>query len=83
LPGNHALEQLSGKKNTELEMVGERSFGRVCSQCHTLPNPKLHTASDWPRIVERMRENMFRMLKPVPDDVTTQAIVAFLSANAS
>ncbi|HLK80806.1 MAG TPA: hypothetical protein VKT99_04820 [Xanthobacteraceae bacterium] len=83
LPGDHTLGHLSEKTKAAIEMAGGKSFGRVCSQCHTLPSPKLHTARDWPRVVERMRENMFRMFKPVPDRATTEAIVAFLSANAS
>lgn len=82
LPRNYTLGHLSDKTKSAMEMAGEKSFGHVCGQCHALPSPKLHTASDWPQIVERMRENMFRMLKPVPDEATTQAIVDFLSANA-
>jgi cytochrome c5 len=76
------LEHPSEEEKTQVEIAGEKSFDRVCSQCHTLPNPMVHAASDWPRIVDRMRENMVRMLKPLPDDATTQEIVAYLSANA-
>ncbi len=82
LQENQTLHHLSQEKKTDVEMAGEKSFDRVCSQCHALPSPELHAASDWPLIVNRMRENMFRMRKPVPDEATTEEIAAFLSANA-
>jgi hypothetical protein len=33
-------------------------FSIACSQCHALPDPQRHTASEWPAVVERMKKNM-------------------------
>jgi len=30
----------------------------ACTQCHALPDPKRHTAREWPRVVERMKQHM-------------------------
>ena len=41
---------------------------RYCVQCHNLPNPAMHQATKWPRVVERMvarmrgRGNMGRLM---------------------
>jgi cytochrome c2 len=35
-----------------------RAFASACSQCHVLPDPKSHTAKEWPEVVERMRRNL-------------------------
>ncbi|GIX28952.1 MAG: hypothetical protein KatS3mg123_2833 [Burkholderiales bacterium] len=33
---------------------GARLLQRYCVQCHHLPSPAMHTAADWPAIVDRM-----------------------------
>jgi hypothetical protein len=33
-------------------------FGIACSQCHALPDPRRHTAREWPAVVERMQRHM-------------------------
>ena len=35
-----------------------RRYSIACTQCHVLPDPRRHTASEWPAVVERMRRNM-------------------------
>ena len=30
----------------------------ACSQCHSLPDPRRHTAREWPVVVERMKRHM-------------------------
>ena len=37
---------------------------RYCVQCHNLPNPAMHQAAKWPKVVERMRGrgNMGRLM---------------------
>lgn len=35
-----------------------RMFADACSQCHVLPDPKQHTAEEWPEVVQRMRDNL-------------------------
>lgn len=33
-------------------------YSIACSQCHALPDPQRHTASEWPLVVQRMRGHM-------------------------
>jgi hypothetical protein len=33
-------------------------FALACSQCPALPDPRRHTASEWPPVVERMTQHM-------------------------
>ncbi|HEY6864237.1 MAG TPA: hypothetical protein VI319_10080 [Burkholderiales bacterium] len=35
-----------------------QSFRLACQQCHVLPDPRRHTASEWPAVVARMQRNM-------------------------
>jgi len=37
---------------------GARLVLRYCVQCHNLPNPAMHHAEKWPKVVERMAERM-------------------------
>ncbi|MEK7748332.1 MAG: hypothetical protein AAB300_04585 [Nitrospirota bacterium] len=32
----------------------------ACTQCHGLPDPKMHTAEEWPAVIVRMMERMHR-----------------------
>lgn len=40
-------------------------FRQACDQCHVLPDPKRHTAADWPAVVRRMQANMLWMNRVV------------------
>ena len=33
-------------------------FAIACSQCHAVPDPRRHTAREWPAVVERMKRHM-------------------------
>ena len=54
-------------------------FQKTCSQCHALPDPGLHTADEWPGVVERMRKNMEIMGKPGITDQSRDEIAGYLS----
>ncbi|MEN3353522.1 MAG: hypothetical protein V7640_1680 [Betaproteobacteria bacterium] len=41
-----------------LKSPAGQMFALACSQCHALPDPRRHTAREWPRVVERMRQHM-------------------------
>ncbi len=58
------------------------TFQNVCSQCHGLPDPALHTAEEWPTVVERMRGNMRTMGKRVITEEEKEDIVSYLTRNA-
>lgn len=42
----------------DLASAEGRAFASACSQCHALPDPKSHSAKEWPEIVERMKKNL-------------------------
>lgn len=66
---------------------------RYCVQCHNLPNPAMHQASKWPKIVDRMvarmrgRGNMGWLMSDMmagvkaPDEAEAKALLAYLSRN--
>ena len=54
-------------------------FQKACSQCHALPDPGLHTADEWPGVVERMQKNMEIMGKPVITDEERDKIAGYLN----
>lgn len=45
----------------ESSSEGARLFGSYCSQCHALPSPSRHSASDWRILVDRMEARMNMM----------------------
>ncbi len=40
---------------------GARLLERYCTQCHNLPGPGMHTAVEWPAVVQRMNGRMQMM----------------------
>lgn len=46
-PGHPALRTTAGQ-----------IYSIACSQCHALPDPQRHTATEWPEVVRRMRGHM-------------------------
>jgi cytochrome c2 len=49
---------LDPKKYPAVNRPEGQSFKLACQQCHVLPDPKRHTASEWPSVVARMEKNM-------------------------
>jgi len=41
--------------------VGREEYSLVCSRCHALPDPWIHSVADWPAVFMRMERNMERM----------------------
>jgi hypothetical protein len=41
-----------------LRTTAGQMFSLACSQCHALPDPRQHTARQWPAVVERMKGHM-------------------------
>ena len=54
----HAQLELDPKRYPDIHTEAGRRFSIACSQCHVLPDPRRHTASEWPGVVERMQRNM-------------------------
>ena len=69
---------------------GARLLVRYCSQCHGVPAPSMHTAQDWPAVVERMNGRMQRMAErgmmmrrmAAPTHGELDEIVAYLQGHA-
>ena len=54
----HAQLPLDEAKYPEVNAPSGEAFRLACKQCHVLPDPRRHTAQEWPAVVARMRRNM-------------------------
>jgi hypothetical protein len=54
----HAQKPLDPATIPEINMPSAEPFRLACQQCHTLPDPRRHTASEWRAVVARMEKNM-------------------------
>jgi cytochrome c5 len=61
---------------------GRDEFSVVCSQCHALPDPRVHSAEDWPTVYSRMERNMERMQVQPPSGSVGQDILLYLQTVA-
>ncbi len=69
----HAQKPLDPARYPDVNASSGEAFRLACNQCHTLPDPKRHTAAEWPGVVTRMQENMAWMnrvvgSRPVPGE---------------
>ena len=85
----HALQPLDAKKLPQVAGARAESFRVACEQCHALPDPRMHTAKEWPTVVARMQKNMEWMnrvvgSKPLPGEpqLRIEEINAFLIRHA-
>jgi cytochrome c5 len=63
--------------------AGREVFSEACSRCHGLPDPRVHSAQDWPAVFQRMERNMTRMkVAPFTREQTT-SILLYLQNGAS
>lgn len=72
-----------------LKSEAGQMFTIACTQCHGLPDPKRHTAREWPLVVERMKKHMAWANTVVGPDalrttpvLDTDEIVRFLQRHA-
>jgi cytochrome c5 len=61
---------------------GRDEFSVVCSQCHALPDPRVHSAEDWPTVYSRMERNMERMQVQAPSGSVSRDILLYLQTVA-
>jgi len=78
----------------EPQSAGARLTLHYCVQCHNLPNPAMHEAAKWPKVVNRMVErmrghgNMGRLMTDMmggleaPDDREVVRLIVYLQRNA-
>lgn len=60
-----------------------RDFRQTCNQCHGLPDPRQHTADEWPWVIRRMRMNMRQKGIQPPDKAASARILDFLQKYAA
>lgn len=56
------------------------AYERHCGSCHALPDPKQHTADEWPQVVERMLRSMPVMKYSPPDAEELKSIEDYLQS---
>lgn len=78
----HARTDVNVSQLPMPESEGAQAFAQVCAQCHGLPDPKQHTAREWPSTVERMKQNMRKMGKTIPDEQVLSEILEYLTTHA-
>jgi cytochrome c5 len=61
---------------------GRNEFSVVCSQCHALPDPRVHSPQDWPTVYARMERNMERMQVQPPGGTVGTDILLYLQTVA-
>ncbi len=54
----HAQQPLDVRRFPDIRAPAGEAFRLACSQCHVLPDPRRHSAREWPSVVARMQENM-------------------------
>lgn len=66
--------------------LGATLEAQYCSQCHSLPSPAMHSATDWPRVVRRMWLRMDRLPDSLgvrtADEGARGTVLTYLMANA-
>lgn len=75
----HAQKPLLQSQFSILAEPGGQAFRQICAQCHALPDPRQHSAAEWPAVVIRMQRNMAVMRKPLPDEAMVGQIAEFLA----
>ena len=78
---SHAMKALPPGTVPSPDSPNTALFQRTCSRCHALPDPKQHTADEWPGVVERMRKNMEIMGKTAITDQQRDGLVEYLRMN--
>ena len=70
----------------EPSSAGATLLAKYCAQCHDLPAPSMHSATDWPGVVRRMWLRMDRLPQALSVLVPTMAerytMLEYLTANA-
>ncbi len=78
----HSMRTIAPDELPAPESKGAILFRDACSQCHSLPDPQLHTAAEWPKVLERMRGNMETMKRKVFSEQDRKTIEEYLMNHA-
>lgn len=65
---------------------GAKLLVQYCAQCHPLPSSRMHSATDWPRVLRRMWLRMDKLPDSLHiitgDEGVRGTVLAYLTANA-
>jgi cytochrome c5 len=79
----YAQQPIETGRYPDLNTPAGEALRTFCTQCHALPDPRQHTAKDWPAVVARMRSYMGPMGKMVPGETATKEIIDFLQRHGA
>lgn len=79
----HSQKPMDKTQFADLDTPAGQAFTGTCSQCHAAPDPGLHTAHEWARVVLRMKNNITAAGKQQPDDKTVDLINEFLKNHSA
>jgi cytochrome c2 len=77
----HAQKPIDPEKYADLSTRAGAAFRATCGQCHTLPDPRQHTAQEWPGVVARMGRHLAAVKEP-PDETVFSQIIGFLQRHS-
>ncbi len=77
------LQPLQLSDYPEHEIAAAKLYISKCSGCHAAPLPKIHTAGQWPGVVQRMEMRMNNKAIKPPSSQETAVIVGYLQKHAS
>lgn len=78
----HSLKAIAPGALPSPDSRGAIFFKEICSQCHSLPDPKLHFSKDWATVVKRMESNMQAMGRRVVTEEEKKEITDYLMSYA-
>ena len=78
----HAFAVLDPADYPDLDTPAGQTFAQVCSGCHAVPDPKLHSVEQWREVVLRMRENMHILGMEDPGSDALAKVIAYLQSHA-
>ena len=79
----HAQKPIDANAYPDLNAESGKEFSQICVQCHVLPDPKQHTAEEWPAVVDRMLGYMTVQNNQVLNEQQTEKILEYLKKNAN
>ena len=77
-----AFESLNIGPKIPLTGEGANLYLSFCAQCHDLPHPRQHAASEWPKVVDRMQDYAYFIGRRTITDKENTAIAEFLKSQA-
>ena len=77
--GNEESPQHPGN---DLNSHAGQLYAQTCSRCHALPDPRQHSAGQWPGVVGRMEGYMRQRGLPLSSAAEVKDIDAFLQKHA-